>query len=155
MSETTDIITAQKIAKFLCGGCGSKDAGSRFAARYVQQSLHYLPMFKPTLRWMLDEKLVVAEGSGKRGEGAKTLGLSDAGSKFIDRFGTDASQLRQALAFPTFVYDIGSSAFRKFGLWCIERGRDPQEVLAQFIREKSFEYVTEKVTETQPGRLEF
>jgi hypothetical protein len=54
--EQHDILTAQKIAKFLCGSDG-KQAGTRIGARYVQQSLHYPPMFKLTLKWMLDEKL--------------------------------------------------------------------------------------------------
>jgi hypothetical protein len=149
MSEQHDILTAQKIAKFLCGSDG-KQAGTRIGARYVQQSLHYLPMFKLTLKWMLDEKLVTSEGSGKPGEGAKTLGLSDAGSKFVDRFGTDTRQLQQALAFPPFVYDIGSKAFLKFGLWCLERDLDPKATLAEFMGERSVVYGDDR-----PDRLEF
>jgi hypothetical protein len=131
-----DILTAQKIAKILSGSDG-KSAGDRFGMRYVQQYLGYLPGFKPTLEWMVSERLVIREGAGRAGEGAKTLSLTDLGKAFLSQVGTGTRELRNALAFPPFVYELGSKAFMGFGLWCIENGLEPREVLEQFFGEKT------------------
>ena len=140
MTDTTttqhDVLTAQKIAKLLSGTDG-RNAGDRYSVRYIQQYAGYLPDFRPTLEWMLTERLIVREGTGRPGEGAKTLALTDLGKGFLGRFGTDTRQIKAALAFPPFVYELGPKAFMGFGLWCLEKGLEPKQVLEQFFDDKT------------------
>jgi hypothetical protein len=134
-----DILTAQKIAKILSGSDG-KSAGDRFGTRYVRQYLGYLPGFKQTLEWMVSERLVIREGAGVAGGGARTLALTDLGKAFLSQIGTDTRGLQNTLAFPPFVYELGSKAFLGFGLWCVENNLEPKEVLQRFLSEKTSNY---------------
>jgi len=142
MTETIttqhDVLTAQKIAKLLgLNGKDTGDAGDRFSTRYIQQYAGYLPGFRPTLEWMLAERLIVSEGTGRAGEGMKTLALTDLGKAFFNQFGTDTRQMKEALALPPFVYELGPKAFMGFGLWCLEKGMDPKQVLKEFLDAKT------------------
>lgn len=131
MTAQYDVVTAHKIARLLSGKDG-KQVGSQFPMRYVQQSLGYLPVFKPTLEWMQNERYIVQDGAGKPGEGAKMLALTDLGKTFM---GTSKREFQNVMALPDFVHQVGTRSFKSFALWCIERDKDPAEILGRFLNE--------------------
>lgn len=144
MTELTaqfNIQTAQRIAKLLTGP-GGDNAGDLYSARMVRQQAGYLPDYWTTLDWMVSEKLVVRSGAGRPGEGEKKLGLTDLGKAFLNQFGTGIKEMRDALAFPPFVYELGPKAFMGFGLGCLEKGVDPKQVLLDFLdgKKTSFQF---------------